>query len=787
MADPIQQQGGKPAEPGAAEPSATASDAVRATMSVSDPLPPEPPARVPSPSSSGALPNIAGFDVLVELARGGMGVVYKARQRSLNRIVALKMIRAGELADKTDLHRFTVEAEAVARIQHPNVVQIHEIGQHDGRPFLCLEFVEGGNLDKLFSGQPQPARPLAALVETLARAMHVVHQHGIIHRDLKPANVLMSCERRTLNKSQPQTSADSPAAPADDPLTARPSLKSIPKIGDFGLAKRLVENERGLTPTHAILGTPEYMAPEQAAGMTSAIGPHTDIYALGAILFEGMTGQPPFCGNSWMETLQMVMTRSPTLPSRSHKDLPRDLKTICLKCLHKEPGGRYPTAEALADDLRRFLAGEPIHARPPGPVERGVKWLRRHWTAAAFIVLAGLLVPLALIALTRTPSTPPPAPVLTDVEVRAKASALRRTMAATIVKTTERNGWIQYDPDPSAAAAQDMWTHSQGLAGLLANPDATPAELRKLLPLMDLPFGQGQRIEVDGFKYGWRSMADAVFTRADPALWTVCYLARALGKPQFLTADERKHWQSRLEEAQDILRNYRPPDFKGGWNPVPRQKNPNHVSCYETALALFALVECKAADLPWDGSKERRDQLLKATAEWLIGHFQEGNPAGWRGHVNDRTDPVYDGLTLKIYAGLLRAESLGAITIPANIAQHIPKHLAGCANRHLDYPVSTIVEGLSFTAPSGQQMSDVNFAARAQWYPWAIKAAALWLRRAEKMGVSAEELTPVRRALAHLVTDVGDEVVVGMKTLQTFVAAESLYGLAEVPLAEIKN
>jgi tetratricopeptide (TPR) repeat protein len=299
------------------------------------------------------LPAVPGYEILGVLGRGGMGVVYKVRQVQLKRVVALKMILAGAQAGAAELARFRTEAEAVARLQHPNIVQIHDVGEYEGRPYFSLEFVEGGTLAKKLAGAPQPPREAAQLVHTLALAMDAAHQRGIVHRDLKPANVLLA------------GAADAPVA------------QCVPKIADFGLAKRL-DDDSGQTQTGAIMGTPSYMAPEQASGQVGAIGPAADVYALGAILYELLTGRPPFRGATMLDTLEQVRQREPVPPRELQPKTPRDLETICLKCLAKEPGKRYASAKELADDLDRFLNDKPILARPAGAVERAVKFARRN-------------------------------------------------------------------------------------------------------------------------------------------------------------------------------------------------------------------------------------------------------------------------------------------------------------------------------------------------------------------------------------------------------------------------
>jgi tetratricopeptide (TPR) repeat protein len=288
-----------------------------------------------------------------------MGVVYEARQVGLNRPVALKMIRGGASARPELVSRFRIEAEAVARLRHPNILQIFDIGEVDGLPFVSLELLEGGRLADRLNGTPLPGLPSADLVATLARAIEAAHQAGIVHRDLKPTNVLFTAD-------------------------------GTPKIADFGLAKR-IDSDDGQTETGQVLGSPSYMAPEQARGHVHDIGPGADVYALGAILYEMLTGRPPFKGENRLETIRQVISDDPIAPSRLVPLVARDLETICLKCLKKEPDKRYPSAQALADDLGRYSSGEPIKARPTPFWERGAKWARRHPLKAAASIVVVLL------------------------------------------------------------------------------------------------------------------------------------------------------------------------------------------------------------------------------------------------------------------------------------------------------------------------------------------------------------------------------------------------------------
>jgi serine/threonine protein kinase len=295
-------------------------------------------------------PQLPGFEILEELGRGGMGVVFKARKADSGQVVAVKMIRDGVLASQQQRDRFRIESEAVARMRHANIVRIHEVGEYAGRPYFVMELVEGVGLDKALAGQTWLPRTAAELVRTLALAIQHAHEQMIVHRDLKPANVLISgmqnAERRTQNTF------------------------CIPKITDFGLAKRLDTDSTALTVEGVVLGTPAYMAPEQAAGHVDTVGPAADVYALGGMLYEALTGRPPFQAASRDEIIRQVLHDEPERPSGLRSDVPRDLETICLKCLEKDPVRRYATARALAEDLGLFLEDKPVTAVAAGPLER---------------------------------------------------------------------------------------------------------------------------------------------------------------------------------------------------------------------------------------------------------------------------------------------------------------------------------------------------------------------------------------------------------------------------------
>ncbi len=348
---------------------------------------------------------IGEYDLLSEVGRGGMGVVYKARHRGLNRLAALKMILTGEFASPTQELRFRLEAQLAARVRHPNIVQVYEIGSYEGRPFLAMEWFEGGSLANRLDGKPWSPRDAAALLETLARAIDVAHCEGVVHRDLKPANILLAvtgggrtAERGGWRVDEEDGDRELPGAGGlagghesrASVSTHHTTLSTLhPKITDFGLAQP-IEGGQTMTQSGILVGTPGYMAPEQAAGKRALVGPATDIYALGVVLYQLLTGQLPFRHESTLELLRAVTSDEPTPLRRLHPRVPRDLEAITLHCLEKEPGARYPSALALAEDLRRFQEGKQVLARPVGAAARLVRACRRR------PVITGLLGLLAI-------------------------------------------------------------------------------------------------------------------------------------------------------------------------------------------------------------------------------------------------------------------------------------------------------------------------------------------------------------------------------------------------------
>src|SRR5213595_1073597 len=299
------------------------------------------------------LGELGDYELLEEIGRGGQGVVFRARQKSLNRTVALKVISLGQWESKAHLKRFRLEAEAAAKLEHPGIVPIHEVGERDGSCYFSMKFVEGGQLDEVARREPMSIRQAVELIAKIARTVHYAHEHGILHRDIKPGNILLD-------------------------------QKGEPHLTDFGLA-RLVESESTVTRTMEVLGTPSYMAPEQAVGNNAAISSVTDVYGLGAVLYQLLTGQPPFAGGTTYETVKLLLETEPRPPRQLNPKIDRDLSTICLKCLEKDPQRRYSSALALAEDLEHWLKHEPIRAHRAGIFSRGRKWVRRKPGIAALI------------------------------------------------------------------------------------------------------------------------------------------------------------------------------------------------------------------------------------------------------------------------------------------------------------------------------------------------------------------------------------------------------------------
>src|SRR6266566_1100654 len=339
------------------------------------------------PTVARMLKDFGDYELLEEIGRGGQGVVYRARQKSLNRIVALKVIGLGHWATEAHVKRFRLEAEAAASLEHPGIVPIHEVGERDGSCYFSMQFIEGGQLDEVVRSAtadsscgeraPMPIRQAVELIVKVARTVHYAHEHGILHRDIKPGNILLDANGE-------------------------------PHLTDFGLA-RLLESESTITRTLEVMGTPSYMAPEQASGETAKLSSGTDVYGLGAVLYQLLTGHPPFAGGTTYKTIRLLLNTEPRQPRLWNRKIDRDLSTICLKCLEKDPKRRYSSALALAEDLERWLRHEPIRARHTGVFTRGKKWVRRNPTTALLFALSLAFAATVGVMIWKSRPEPPPA------------------------------------------------------------------------------------------------------------------------------------------------------------------------------------------------------------------------------------------------------------------------------------------------------------------------------------------------------------------------------------------
>lgn len=507
------------------------------------------------------------YELLAEIARGGMGVVYKARQKRLNRTVAVKMILAGQLADEDDVRRFLTEAEAAAGLDHPGIVPVYESGEIEGQQFFSMGYVEGQSLAALLAEGPLPPPHAAELLANVADAVHYAHERGVIHRDLKPGNILLD-------------------------------LGGHPRVTDFGLAKR-VTGDSGLTRSGQTLGTPSYMPPEQASGKLDAIGRAADVYSLGAVLYATLTGRPPFQAATPLDTILQLLDQEPVTPRQLNTGVPRDLETIALKCLEKEPHKRYPTARELSDELQRFLRGEPIEARPVGQLERGWRWCRRNPTttslgaAVCIALLAGTAFStyFAIKANQRAGEAETSAELARQAQ-QSEAKQLRRTVAALAAETRAKQAesrarGAETTAKNEARAAIDRFVDAVNEADLLK--DARFQPLRKTLLSDALVYYQSF---IDSHEH------DASQRRA---------LAGALRRVGFISAhtgsaDDARAAFSRAAEMFDGLLSEQPN--------VDEYGNDLAKTCNDLGLLFSAAGDHSAARTQYQRAIEAEDRLV---------------------------------------------------------------------------------------------------------------------------------------------------------------------------------
>jgi serine/threonine protein kinase len=767
---------------------------------------------------------VGEYELLSELGRGGMGVVYRAWQPTLGRQVALKcLLKPGDPKAEA---RFRREIRALGRVEHPHLMKVFTSGSDGDQWFYVMELVEGASLEtvaaKLSAGcvtavdlpawqaalstaveaqrsrekplsempretpaltperpEPTPVRrsdrgyvhQVATLVMQAAEAAEALHRNGVIHRDVKPGNILVSAsgERATLM--------------------------------DLGLAQLADDAEGRLTRTRQFVGTLRYASPEQVLAV-APVGPRSDVYSLGATLWELLTLRPLFGATEGLptpEAMNRIQFADPERPRKYNRNVPRDLEAVVLKCLEKNPERRYASARDLADDLGNWLAGRPVRARVLTWRYRARKFLGRHRAAVA-AAAGGLLAALLLYTAFADAGFQVPGgeavrswvdshnssvfrPVPGDAVIGRTAGGLRRDLFAVLLRSRTKAGWVPRDLTSGDEVHVEVWSHCQALCALVRTPEAEPAQLRTVVEGLERPFTPGLAIETDGTKYGWPVRPpEENNPLAEPALWTAAALSAALGRPGLLEGEDRARALAHLAYTQEVLQTYHPQEM-GGWNMYPGQHDPGLHNPYTTSLALLALLEMRQAGLPWKGDAGRRDALLATTAQWLVDAYDErSEPPGWRA-PGLSTYKVFDGLTLQIYALLLRAEAEADFALPEHLVRHISARLTRCVRRGLDFEDTVGKFHVLCTDGLGKQrlaQESVTFL----WYPWSIECASRWLQRANRCGAPMADCVQVRRALAHLVIDLGPAEVARASKEWTFVASETLLALSAVAPAD---
>ncbi len=714
---------------------------------------------------------VPGYEILRELGRGGMGVVYQARQEGLNRLVALKMILHGAHANEELIERFRSEAQAIAKLRHPNVVQVYAVGLHDGLPFFALEYCSGGSLSEKFAKGRMPVNDAVDLLILLARAMQAAHEAGIVHRDLKPGNVLVDAD-------------------------------GSPKVTDFGLAKQL-DDDSNLTATGAVMGTPSYMAPEQAFGNIELIGPPSDVYALGAMLFEALTGRPPFKGAAVLDVLDMVRTKEAPPVRSLRREVPRDLEDIILQCLEKDPARRYPTGRELAEDLERWRRGDPVQAKKRGLWYRLGKKLRRHRLRLATGVLGVGLVIAGWIALADA-GFPIPAggslqrwldaremslfrPAPTKAQINAVAGKQHQALVKHLLDARiGTSGWVRKD-GKQIADDSDGWTQLQVTAAVLMSaatsdqPAATPEALLPCVRILTEPlFVQSEVCDAFVPGFGWPNFNDGEPSN-EASAWALSAYAWALRKSNPWPPEVREQLEQRLnqilkplEEECLVLDAKGQPT--GGWTIFVHQTDRQSANMFISTLVTQGLLSMRDCNVGWRGSDIRRDELLSKSLQWFVREF---DGRGWR-TPGQQHDELNDGLTLQIFGALLRAEQDRLVVLTPEILEQIPLHLADCDRRPIDHPIATAMFLESFTTPQGKLIRRAQRPVRMLWYPWAIETAARWLHRCERVGAPTDEIVRTRRVLGHLVLNLSDDAVHEAESGYTYVTAETVFGFGAV-------
>lgn len=821
-----------------------------------------------APLATGAV--LGDFELQGELGRGGMGIVYRARQRSLNRLVALKVLPPALAADATALSRFRRETAALARCDHPNLVKILTSGSDGDRHYYAMELVEGADLADLFAilsvwgqqsrrtlcvghlttaissscelarrrRQSESATPAAEdsslevpmLVPQLppglaegpplsswlgdvladaADALAHLHERGIVHRDIKPGNLMLTADGRRL------------------------------VLMDLGLARLEDETPDRLTRTRQFLGTLRYASPEQILSATT-VDARSDVYSLGATLWELLALRPLYAasvGVSDSELVRRIQFEEPGRIRKYRPDVPAELEAIVLQCLEKDPRRRYTSARELVEDFGRWRRGETVLARRLTPAYRLRKFAARRrrslfMGASLLLVLAASYLMLAdegfripggervrrlldqhEVSLFR--------PIPNEAAIRRQAADMRVALCNTLLTSrVEEAGWWwpgSLNRRESDKDSYDAWTQSQTTTALLACPeideldaaerkkeeggwlnrvfrgdgDRKPHLSRKHLAGGLLQLFKGGDGKVKPFEDGYGFQLFRITTGAKPypsgigTAWALPALARALEPSNALEPSQRRELEACLARLQKTLDNYQAIDDRSGrqlgaWKLYAEQEDQSIPCLYVTATVFLGLLELHKAGLAWGGDRERLRDLLHLTETWILEQFDE---RGWQCPGPSASAEFNDGLTLWLFALLLRAEAEDRLLLPHDILWQIPEHLTDCGTRPANYPTSVTLLSYPFRYKS-QKYDEETRVVRLLWYPWAVETAARWLERCRRVGAPRHQAVQARRTLGHLVLTLGPQIQDELKTGATFIPTETLLGLSAVPLPE---
>ena len=755
-----------------------------------------PTAPYPQPTSSSD--TIGPYRLLGQLGRGGMGTVYKAEQRRpVKRTVALKLIKPG--FDSAEIiARFDSERQALARMDHRCIAKVLDAGTDDrGRPYFVMEYVPGVPIVRFADDNKLTIRERLALFVQVCDGVAHAHAKAIIHRDIKASNVLAYSSEGS----------------------------AFVKIIDFGIAKALTSDRLTdmtfYTERGQAIGTIDSMSPEQADGRPD-IDIRTDVYSLGVMLYELLSGVTPFdkdllTSASDTEVRRIIRDVEPPRPSEKlsglgdegeriannrgvrlsalRKQLAAELEWIPLMAMRKERDRRYATVKDLAADVANYLDGQPLRAGPESMIYRVGKRLRKQ--RARLLACGAVLLVLGAcwVVLADSGFPVPGARVVQNWLDRHEASLFRPALSVKEIKDAAvqqrqaleshldsnvltDSGWAL--PSASVRDHTDAWTQMQTTAALFVIPPGERKHTERTVRVLSQLFEPNGICDPFIPQFGWPNFNDGK-PSAEGLAWGLSAIALSLKNGEQLSAIDRTHLLEHLKQVEIALDNCRSSDSasgqpNGGWNMFAHQDKPSEANVYITGLVCLGLLEMKRADAPWHGDSKLRDALLHQTLAWIIQHF---DGRGWK-TPGRQAEEFNDGLTLEMFSLLLDAEADGLTVLPDALLAELPRQLADCEHRPLDHQIDVAFFSQPFHDHLGHLIARPDRSVRMLWHPWAIKCAALWLKRCQRLGAPVDELVRTRRVLSHLVVELGDAVVAEAKTGYTYVVSETLIGLAAV-------